>query len=286
MTLESQYLKYLNNSNIIYNKLITSALMKLGTDASNAILSVKEATGIAGFVFQCPQEENIELVSDITDYYIENNTAVNDHIARKPVILTLHGLQGEYFYSNSLANRIKEHVASKLDFVQELLPRIQLAKNYINKYGRVVVKGINKEYWSSAKFKGEVAKDYLIQNGVDLFKEFQDTWKLGKSQTQAYLYFENLWRNQVVFSVDTSWKRFDNMCIQNIRIKRDNNADITDFIITCKMLHFVYSETVTPSQIAAGRTNNQKANVTNGGKTGGAPTSKKITDLEVVTGIK
>lgn len=51
--------------------------------------------GIAGFLFDIRQEETIELNSDITDHYVEDNTAIQDQVALKPEMITLRGLVAE-----------------------------------------------------------------------------------------------------------------------------------------------------------------------------------------------
>ena len=79
--------------------------LKQTIDGENAIVSIFDNTGIAGFQFNVPQMEQVKLSNEITDYYSDNNTVFQDHIAYKPVIVTLSGLQGEYFYS---VHRIKE----------------------------------------------------------------------------------------------------------------------------------------------------------------------------------
>src|ERR1700690_2355112 len=51
--------------------------------------------GIAGFLIPIPTEEVAELNSDITDSYVENNTAIQDQIALRPERITLRGLVAE-----------------------------------------------------------------------------------------------------------------------------------------------------------------------------------------------
>lgn len=51
--------------------------------------------GIAGFVFNVTQEEEINLRSVITDHFVEDNTAINDEIALSPEEFTLRGIVAE-----------------------------------------------------------------------------------------------------------------------------------------------------------------------------------------------
>lgn len=51
--------------------------------------------GIAGFLFDYDAEQFLELASEITDNYIEDNTAIADNITLLPERVTLRGLIGE-----------------------------------------------------------------------------------------------------------------------------------------------------------------------------------------------
>ena len=75
---------------------------KLCQDVLNddsAIVQILGQTGIAGFKFHIQEQERIEFDSEITTHYVEDNRPVQDHIAHRPVMITVKGLQGEYFHS-------------------------------------------------------------------------------------------------------------------------------------------------------------------------------------------
>jgi hypothetical protein len=50
---------------------------------------------IAGFIFDIEGTTQHNLISDITDHYVEDNTAIQDHIALKPLTITLKNYHGE-----------------------------------------------------------------------------------------------------------------------------------------------------------------------------------------------
>lgn len=56
--------------------------------------------GISGFLFDIIGDESISLESDITDNFLENNTAIQDQIALRPEIITVHGLVAELTNAN------------------------------------------------------------------------------------------------------------------------------------------------------------------------------------------
>ena len=89
--------------NTIYGKIdktqLATKMLKESINVGEAIVNVLSCTGIAGFKFNIPQREQLKFRSDVTDHYTDNNTPVQDHIAQKPIEITLTGLHGEYFYS-------------------------------------------------------------------------------------------------------------------------------------------------------------------------------------------
>src|SRR5271170_7629799 len=60
--------------------------------ASGVISTAQQPPAI---LFHYEGEQTVALESDITDHYIEDNTAIQDQIALKPVMITTHGFIGE-----------------------------------------------------------------------------------------------------------------------------------------------------------------------------------------------
>ena len=203
-----------------------------------AIVSVLSNTGIAGFKFHIPQSEQVKLENDITDHYIDTNSAIQDHIAHKPVIITLTGLQGEYFYSVNKVQDMLAKVVPTLSLVKQFLPKLSPA-TVQNKRKKAEAEVTQATYNLNEFVAGGVKKGF---NAVDLFKTFQELYKLKSAQTRAFLYFEALYKSRALFTVETSWKRYDNMAILSLTPKRDENADITDFTVTFKQITIAESK--------------------------------------------
>ncbi len=241
---------------------LATELFKQSVNLKEAIVSVLSNTGIAGFKFHVPESEQLRLQSDITDHYTDANTVIQDHIARKPIRITLNGLHGEYFYSVNQIEDTLAKIVPTLKLVEQFLPKLRpetirlktIKENYNNK-----IQAISK---LKSKDKLPVTFNYRFEagwnslNGVDLFKLFQDIYTLKSAQTRAYLYFEALWKANQTFTVETSVKRFDNMVIEDLQPKRDNNADIMDFTIVFKQMGFAQSVYESLNN-AAGRTRDQ-----------------------------
>lgn len=271
MTILDSFLKTVNNKYGIADKMnYARSIFQENINVGEAIVNVLSSTGIAGFKFHIPESEQVNMESDITDYYTDANWVLQDHVARRPVIITLTGLEGEYFYSVNELEDILANVTPVLSLVKQFVPKLDAATmqtkqgwaNYqesltagqgLKKYQNVdPAKTIMQN--TSILSKTELLWNSL--NGVDLFQLFQDLYKLKSAQTRAFLYFEALWKAQAVFSVETTWKRYDNMLVQKVTASRDSNADITNFSVTCKQIDFAQSRFESLKN-AAGRTRQQ-----------------------------
>ena len=246
MTVLSNFVQQLNKKYGTTNPIqFAKNLFKENVDTGSAIISVLSSTGIAGFKFHVPQSEQVKMESDITDHYSDANTPFQDHIARRPIQVTLTGLQGEYFYS---VNEIEDTLAL-------ITPAITLCKQYIPKLSAATMQA--KTGWQKYQKSLETATKNTTANiglwdktkmawqnlnGVDLFRLFQEVYKLTSAQTRAFLYLQALWLSNQPFSVETTWRRYDNMLIQSVQPIRDNNADITEFTVVFKQVNFTQSQ--------------------------------------------
>lgn len=216
---------------------LATQAFKQNINIGEAVVNIIGATGIAGFRFNLPEREQIKLQSEITDHYTDVNNPIQDQIALKPILITLTGLQGEYFYS----------VNEMEDLIAKITPTLSLIKQFIPKLPNNTKQVLAKKYKNMSN-KENIPSSLLPAddtdfNAIDLFSLFQNMFKLASSQTRAYYFFEALWKSKARFSVETTWKKFDNMAVESIEAIRDNNADITSFSITVKQLSFTQTKT-------------------------------------------
>lgn len=254
----------------VNNKLYTGGknvlnFLKDNLDTDSAIVSIFASNGISGFKFHIPQQESVRFESDITDNYTALNTAYQDHIALRPITITLSGFQGEYFYDLHPVENVVSTATQTIGLVKEFLPEVgQMVKAVKN---RQIT--LNKNNVKSDK---DISNNYSAQ---ELWNLFQNLLKLKSAQTRAFLFFAQLWRSRCMFSVETSWKRYENMVIQSLTPTRDNNADITEFSITFKQLQFASIKTA--SFKATGNREYQASPVDT--KTVTSGTQKSLVDL-------
>lgn len=228
-------------------------------DVKDAIVSVFTSTGIAGFKFHCPQREQVHMESDITDHYTDINSAVQDHIARKPITITLNGFQGEYYYTVHPIENMVSKVAPIFTLVEVFKPRLDdWTKQIKARREELPLIQLQEDGTGTKTYQNKIIEKEF--NAIDLWKIFQNMYKFKSAQTRAFFYFEALWQSEILFSIETSWKRFDNMVIQKVDPIRDNNADITDFAVIFKQIGITTSKSESIEKVA-GRLKEQAAQI-------------------------
>lgn len=243
MTIFQEYLTNLNQKYGISNRVnYALALFKENSDIKEAVVNVLSNTGIAGFRFNIDVTQQIKMESDVTDHYIADNSVVQDNIILKPVIITLNGLHGEYFYS---VNKFQDTLAKVVptfklieQFLPELTPAAMQTKLAWQK-NQSDLKALATNYATydkSIPFNKIISTTFDNLNGVDLFLLFQNLYKLKSAQTRAFYYLSLLWQTRSCFTIATSWRTYQNMVITSLVPVRDSNADITDFTITFKQI--------------------------------------------------
>ena len=227
--------------------------------------------GVAGFVFDIMAEEKIEMTADATDHYVEKNSAMQDHIAVKPTIITLRGYVGEVVYRKTKDPSKLQKLAQKLTTVVGFLPIITDTAKSLQSAA------------SNAKKSPLDAIDSAISGGIDIYGAYKKLQKPKTKQAQAFYFFRSLMNSKQLVAVDTPHGGFYNkMAIIGITaIQPDYTKQITDFTITLKEIRQATTK-VKPydPKKEQGRTAGQKASADNKGKTFGEKVKNGINDLK------
>lgn len=214
--------------------------------------------------FDVIQEHSITMTSQITDNWMENNTVINDHIANQPLVISLRGLSGEVVYVPSTtegvlntlynaANNLSKNTAirtDKLGVIAQLLPPVdnitQAAKNVVS--------------YVEASFKRykKIVTDFL-----------SPTLKQTRLKS-IYQKLSNAWEMKTAFIVETPYSTFDNMYIQSLILRQDNQNFITDIGISLKQVNNTDTLTTAADEKVLSKYNGfQRANVSDKGKVQG-----------------
>lgn len=206
-------------------------------DRCAAVLIKANQQGIAGWVFDIPTGESIDLDMDITDHFVESGSFVTDHAVTKPLIITLTGLIGELVYTVPQPGSF-EYAASQL----------QSALTSVDAYLGPLTNGASQKLAVLAAQAGYVAGQVaaIQKRASNLIKFFSGDDFSDTLQEKAFRDLAALWKSKQIVTVQTPWGFFGNMMIKSITPKQDQSSnDYTDFTITLKEMRFVDIKTTT-----------------------------------------
>lgn len=233
------------------------------------------------FLFHYEGEQTVGLESDITDHFIEDNTAVQDQIALKPEIITTHGFIGELNDIPPKALAIVKTIADKLTAIVAYTPVVtetaQLAYSEALLLYQVAQNAVNAAIstWSSITGEGN-GQAVIGSSGIALSEAPQN------KQQVAFQQFYGWWRNRTLFTVQTPWAVFQNMAIKSLRAIQDAETNvISDFELSFKMIRVAQTIAVSNgNQISfGGQLNSQAAPTTNLG------TSAPVSSISLGQGL-
>lgn len=222
------------------------------------------AFGLGGFVFDVEGETVINSSADITDNYAEDNSALQDHIAIRPKLLTLRGYVGELvFNQNNKSPTFLQNVVQKLTILDSYLPRLSSAAAQAKK---IFENGLSTDSLNSLTASS-------VANAADVYSTIKNLTPPTTKQAQAYMFFTALQEQKILVSVQTPYEYMTNMAIQSIIARQDEETKyITDFTITLKKIRTAQTKTVKfNAQNYQSKTQSQISSVLSGGKITGSP---------------
>lgn len=216
------------------------------------------------FMFDYEGEQSLELNSDITDHYIEDNTAIQDQIALKPVRVTTKGFISEL---NDVVPGILQPlktVSQKLTSINSYAPSVSLtatlAYNQAFQAYQIATNAINSAIAAWASLSGS-GTSVISGNFPIAVQPAQN-----KQQT-AFQTFYGYWYNRTFFTIQTPWAIFQNMVIEKLRpVQGEDTNTISTFECIFKQIRTAQSATSLPqSSVSQGRLSNQSSSVTSQG---------------------
>lgn len=230
---------------------------KIRQDFGQYIVSPASAFGLAGFVFDVAKETEQSSTNEITDHFVEDNSAVQDHAASRPKVVMLSGFVGELTFrpENDALGEVRK-AFEKLVTLDAYLPPLtdfgQQAKN--------IIQGEREE-----------ALETSLEDVANLYATIKNLNPGANKQQQAYLYFEALRKQRILMSVQTPYEFLTNMLIESLVVKQGQDSEqISEFTVTLKQIRFV-DLTFTDFNIEKykGRTKTQRETEENKGKAQG-----------------
>jgi len=261
--------------------------------ATSEAVEAIEINNAVNYYFDVISEHSIELINQITDNYVENNTAIQDHIAQNPLIITVSGLSGEkvFRYDPSVANQLLAEARieaakrgndynlnnlpyqnfwelvglgsqakdlNKLSVISELYPPL-------SNYMQVALNAAELVDTSVSKYSNIYQSIFNKENGTDN-NIFTDGIVKETRLKEIYNNLSQLKSNNTELIVSTPYGIFPNMYIQSVRLRQGNELYTTDIEMTLKQLRFSNVTTTAADKNVMAKLNQYaRANIENNG---------------------
>lgn len=214
-------------------------------------------------LFNYEGEQVVSLESDITDHFVEDNTAIQDQISLKPETVTTSGYIGEL-------NDVTPPLLEALKFVSEKLTTIGAYQPTLSATALIA--------YNQAALLYSVAANAL-NSAVSAWKSVVGGESQNKQQL-AFSQFYGYWQNRTLFTVQTPWAIFKDMAIKSLRaIQDDETRMITDFEVTFKKIRFANTiTTINRTTSFQGRSFFQSGDTVNLGVQSLAPSTESFSD--------
>lgn len=185
---------------------------------------------IGPFAFDYQGDDSVSLENEITDHWVEDNVAVQDHIGVKPVIITLKGRTSELALSAS----ILKSISGALSAVENGLSQVPA---YIGTYTpgveQTLLTAITQAQNISTQIQQAAARIAQIANF------FPSSGPQRNKQQTAFAMLGALRNARTIFTVYTPFQVFYNMAIMSVAATQPASTKTTsDFTVTMKQLQF------------------------------------------------
>ncbi len=218
-----------------------------------------ETQNPAKFLFNFYGEQSVTLDSDITDHFVEDNTALQDQIALRPELITGSGFIGELTdIAPAGALSILKTAADRLTVISGYVPTLSvsalLAYNTAFQAYQVakLAQGAAVSAWNSISGTGGVATPI----NTDTFDPA--TQPTQTKQQIAYQMFRGYWKQRRLFTVQTPWAIYKDCAIKTLRAIQDADSEqVTEFQVTFKPISFAKTSVVSLGQFLQNRAANQ-----------------------------
>lgn len=229
--------------------------------------------GIGGFLFDIPDEDEIRLRSQATNYFLEDNTSVQDNIAIEPAIITLRGVVAELVLT-ALINPPTNSSGTVNPLVPAMMPGMtpQQSQNYAIAQQQKAQATAVASGTSAGKGTSQSLYNYFVKNFITEAGSPNATDR----QTNAFLYFQQLQAGQQLVSVETPWGIYEQCAIIEVRAMQGASSKYsTNFSITFQEMRFSGEATVNTAN-SAGRTTLQLQPTTQNGNAGQTTIPNKV----------
>lgn len=183
--------------------------------------------GISGLIFDIVGRVNVKASSDVTDHFVEQNYAIQDHVALKPIIVTMEGKAAEVVavYQPSILQSI-------FTALEGLIPLPGLAPSF---------NAQDSQFYAAMASVAQLGQN-LVNTALNAFQIFQNAMTLVTKQQSAYQFLINMRNNRQLCTVETPFAIFENMIIEDLDCDQtEETTKISQFIVRFKQIQTVAS---------------------------------------------
>lgn len=229
---------------------------------SNRVLVAPQGVRqVEAFSFDFKGDDIVDMENDVADHWLEDNTAVQDHIGVRPTIVVLKGTIAELSASGGLLTTIVNLLTSLESPLQQLPAYLG---SYTPGVTNTISKAISQAQNVAVQMQQAMARASQIANllpGVPSANKQQAAF----AQLSAY-------RNaRILVRVFTPFQLFSNMAIINLKaVQNEKTKMASEFIITFKQMNFIGTQIDTASTRSGRNALNAQVQNPNGGTAGTA----------------
>lgn len=205
-------------------------------DFTGYLVTPANAFGMGGFLFDVEGDTTVNLDAEITDHFLEDNSAIQDHIALRPKRFTLKGYVGEL---------VDEIETGTLGFVQKAVKKLTVLSAILPTLSQATQQA--KEFLEAPSL--ETLKLNDLSTATDYWAVAKNLANGTSKQQQAYQYFKALWEQKLLTSVQTPFEFVANMAVVSVvAVQDETTRTVSDFTIVLKQIRTVSELTVAQPQ--------------------------------------
>lgn len=239
-----------NAAKTISNVILVTPLVDQGIQPLALTASADQQDGaqeLEPIIFDFQGEQSVDMTSDITDHYSEDNLSLQDQIALRPEIIRTNGYIAD----------LNDIVPDALKPLQTALVKLTPLTAYAPSLTLTALRAYNLAVQAYAV--GKLAVTAAVS------KWGSDATNQNKQQA-AFLKFKGYWEERRLFKVQTPWVIYPLCAIQSIHAVQDENTrGFSTFEVTFKTIRFASTVQSGFIDFGQGRFNNQASPLLNNG---------------------
>jgi hypothetical protein len=187
------------------------------------------------FLFDIEDENSLDLDSDLSNHWIENNTSISDQWALRPEMVTVHGNIAE-------VTDIPPVLPAEIKLAREVLGGIGLFNPQISQTAQLAIDTAVQTYQ---------AINNVANSAVSAWGSLINGSRIQTRQQQVWQMFYGYWKSRTLWTIQTPWGILTDMAPLKIRaVQGGETRTISEFIVTFQKMRFASTQSTLISDLA------------------------------------